>query len=417
MGPGRPNRDRPEGLVVVNSAATTPLPAFPGERAAACPFAPPAEYNRWRTEAGLRRATWNGHEVWVVSRHEDITAAMTDPRISAEALSLQSNGAHDGPNAPDVFPRMDDPEHARLRRMLTKDFTVRRVDAMRPEIEKMAGEFIDAMVEKGPPADLVTDYALPIPSLVISLLLGVPYTDHDFFQGVTSTMMDRNASREAKVDASRRFFGYMLELVARKEREPADDLLSRLVHEHVLTGGLRRETAAMNGVILLNAGHETTSNMIALSTALLLQHPEHAAVLRETDDRAVLARAVEELLRHLTIVHSLVARVAKEDVEIGGTLVRAGDGLVMNLPAGNWDPAFTDDPATLDFDRNARGHVAFGHGVHQCLGQTLARAELQIALPVLLRRLPELHLAVPFEEVRFRNDMSIYGVHRLPVAW
>jgi cytochrome P450 len=401
----------------VNAVSATDLPVFPGERAAGCPFAPPADYVRWREEEGLRRAIWNGHIVWVVSRYSDITMAMTDPRISAEALSLQSNGAHDGPNAPDVFPRMDGPEHARLRRMLTRDFTVRRVEAMRPDIEKMANEFIDLMVTRGAPADIVTDYALPIPSLVISLLLGVPYSDHELFQTITSTMMDRNATRESKADASRTFFGYMLDLLEVKERDPGDDLLSRLVHEYVLPGELRRETAAMNGMILLNAGHETTANMIALATAALLEDPEKAALLRETEDRAVMAGAVEELLRYLTIVHSLVARVAAEDVEVGGQLVRAGEGLVMNLPAGNWDPEFTGPAAELDMGRNARGHLAFGYGVHQCLGQTLARAELEIALPTLLRRLPGLRPAVPPEEIRFRNDMSIYGVHSLPVRW
>ena len=396
---------------------TADLPVFPGERSARCPFNPPGEYERWRAEAGLRQASWNGHTVWVVSRYEDIKAAMTDPRISAEALALQSNGALDGPNAPEVFARMDDPEHARLRRMLTKDFTVKRINAMRPRIEEMADGFIDTMVAKGAPGDLVPDYALPIPSLVISLLLGVPYTDHDFFQSVTGTMMRKDAPREEKQKASREFFGYMLELVARKEREPADDLMTRLVHEHVLTGELRRETAAMNGVILLNAGHETTANMIALGTAALLEHPDQAAVLRDAEDPAVIANGVEELLRYLTIVHSLVARVAKEDVEIGGQLVMAGEGLVMNLPAGNWDQGFAGAPETLDLGRAARGHVAFGYGVHQCLGQTLARAELQIALPTLLRRLPGLRLALPLEEIRFRNDMSIYGVHELPVVW
>ncbi|MET9242423.1 cytochrome P450 [Nonomuraea sp. NPDC003709] len=405
-------------MSTATDANAADLPIFPGDREARCPFNPPAEYTRWREEEGLRQVNWNGHTVWAVNRYEDIKTAMAHPAISAEVLGvLQGHGKHEGPNAPETFPRMDDPEHARLRRMLTKDFTVRRVNAMRPDIEAMANEFIDAMVEKGQPGDLVQDYALPIPSLVISLLLGVPYTDHGFFQGITGKLMNMNTPPEEKLKASREFFGYMMELVARKEREPGDDLMSRVIREHVQTGELRRETAAMNGVILLNAGHETTANMIALGTVALLRNPDKAAVLRDTDDHNVIANAVEELLRYLTIVHSLIARIAKEDVEIGGTLVRAGEGLIMNLPAGNWDPAFTDRPEILDLDRPARGHIAFGYGVHQCIGQTLARAELQIALPTLLRRLPGLRLAVPIEEIRFRNDMSIYGVHALPVEW
>ncbi|SCE09116.1 cytochrome P450 [Streptomyces sp. DvalAA-19] len=398
-------------------STTAAQPLFPAARAPQCPFNPSPEYAGWRAEEGLRKVSWNGHSVWAVSRFEDIKAAMTDPRISAEALALQSNGAHEGPNAPEIFARMDDPEHARLRRMLTKDFTVKRVDALRPQIQEMADGFIDAMIEKGAPADLVQDYALPIPSLVISLMLGVPYKDHDFFQTITATMMNMHTPREEKAQASREFFGYMMELVARKEREPEDDLMSRVVHEHVLTGQLRRETAAMNGVILLNAGHETTANMISLSTAALLENPRMADRLVTCEDPRQLANAIEELLRYLTIVHSLVARVAKEDLELGGQQIKAGEGLIMNLPAGNWDPAFTEQPELLDLDRKARGHLAFGHGVHQCLGQTLARAELQIALPTLLRRLPGLRLAVPLEEISFRNDMSIYGVHELPLTW
>jgi cytochrome P450 len=252
---------------------------------------------------------------------------------------------------------------------------------------------------------------------VISLLLGVPYSDHRFFQDITGVLMSRTATEQETRQAGGQIFGYLYELVARKESEPDDALISRLIREYLPTGELTRETIAMNSFILLNAGHETTANMIALSTAALLENPDKAAVLRDTDDPTVIANAVEELLRYLTIVHSLVARVAKENVEIGGQLVKAGEGLVMNLPAGNWDPAFTDQPDVLDLDRPARGHVAFGYGVHQCLGQTLARAELQIALPTLLRRLPTLRLATPIEGIRFRNDMSIYGVHALPVTW
>lgn len=229
--------------------------------------------------------------------------------------------------------------------------------------------------------------------------------------------MNMTVPQEEKTRASAEFFGYMMELVARKEREPGDDLISRVIRDHVHAGQVRRETVAMNGVILLNAGHETTANMIALGTAALLDNPAALARIRDTDDSNVVANAVEELLRYLTIVHSLVARVATEDVDIGGQLVKAGEGLIINLPAGNWDQAFVEQPEILDIDRPARGHVAFGYGVHQCIGQSLARAELQIALPTLLRRLPGLRLAEPLERLRFRNDMSIYGLHALPVAW
>ncbi len=168
---------------------------------------------------------------------------------------------------------------------------------------------------------------------------------------------------------------------------------------------------------LLVAGHETTANMIALGTLTLLRHPGQLTRIRDTDDPAVLANVVEELLRYLTIAQDVVMRVATEDLTIGGQLIRAGEGLMMNLPAGNRDAGIFEQPDTLDIDGNSRSHLAFGYGVHQCIGQSLARVELQIALSTLLRRLPGLRLAVPMEQVNFRHDMTVYGVHELPVAW
>jgi cytochrome P450 len=356
--------------------------------------------------------------VWVVSRYEDIKAAMTDPRLSADTTkTLQATVLTDNDNAPEIFPRMDDPEHARLRRQLTKDFTVKRVNGMRREIEDMANGFVDRILEKGPPADLVRDYALPIPSQVISLLLGVPYSDHKFFQRHASTMFSLDATREQHSEAILGLLGYLHELIARKERDPGDDLISRVLREHVATGELSRDTLAITAMILLNAGHDTSANMIALGTLALLRHPDAQAKIRNADDPTVIANAVEELLRYLTIVHSNVVRVATEDVTIGGQLIRAGEGVIMNLPAGNWDDRFCTNPDVLDIDRKAFAHLAFGHGVHQCIGQQLARVELQIALPVLLRRIPDLRLNAPFEDLNFRHDMDFYGVHQLPVTW
>jgi cytochrome P450 len=209
----------------------------------------------------------------------------------------------------------------------------------------------------------------------------------------------------------------MFELVAKKESEPGDDLISRLITDYVATGQLSRETAAMNCLILLQAGHETTASMIALGTVALLQHRDVFELLGQTDDASVVANIVEELMRYLTIVHSQVDRVATEDLTIGGELIHAGDFLLMNLPAGNWDHDFVDDPETFDVHRNTRGHLGFGFGVHQCIGQNLARVEMQIALATLARRLPGLRLAVDAEDLRFQNEQEIFGVDALPVAW
>jgi cytochrome P450 len=393
------------------------LPAIPRPRDATCPLAPPAEFVEWRTSDGLTRAMWQGQPAWVVSRYADIRAALVDPRLSADTIKPRLRAKSVDDVMPVIFPRIDDPEHNRLRRMMTRDFTVRRGDAMRPEIQKLVDGFLDVMMDKGPPADLVRDFALPVPSLVISLLLGVPYADHEFFQHHSTVGLDSRSTEEQKAAAIGALFTYMFELVATKERQPGDDLISRLITDYVATGQLSRETAAMNGLILLQAGHETTASMIALGTVALLQHPDAMTRLRETEDQAEIANIVEELMRYLTIVHSLVERIAIEDLTIGAQKISAGDLLLMNLPAGNWDTAFVEQPDLFDIDRNTRGHLGFGYGVHQCIGQNLARAELQIALATLARRLPELQLAVPPQELRFRNAQEIYCIEELPVTW
>jgi cytochrome P450 len=393
------------------------LPLIPRPRAAGCPLAPPPEFTKWRRASGMQRAMWQGRPTWVVSRYEDIRSSLVDPRLSAETIKTRLRAAGVTGDMPVIFARIDDPEHNRLRRMMARDFTWRRAEAMRPQIQELVDRFLDTMVEGGPPADLVRDFALPVPSLVISQLLGVPYSDHEFFQQQSTIGLDARSSDDQKAAAITALFGYMFELVERKEREPGDDLISRLITDYVASGELSRETAAMNGMILLQAGHETTASMIALGTVALLEHSDVFALLGRTDDAAVTANIVEELMRYLTIVHSQVDRVATEDLSIGGESIRAGDFLLMNLPAANWDPDFVDDPTSFDVARNPRGHLGFGFGVHQCIGQHLARTEMQIALSTLARRLPNLKLAVAADELRFQNEQEIYGIEELPITW
>lgn len=401
----------------MSTPVTDDLPFIPLARASGCPLAPPVEFAEWRDSDGLQLASWHGRPTWVISRYEDIRAALVDPRLSAETIPDEMKATSPENKMPQIFPRIDDPEHNRLRRMMTRDFTFRRAEAMRPQIQALVDEFLDDMIASGPPADLVRDFALPVPSLVISLLLGVPYEDHEFFQRCSTRGLDSRCTNEEKAAAIGEIFSYIYELVARKEREPGEDMISRLVIDHVATGALSRETAAMNAVIMLQAGHETTANMISLGTVALLQHPEQLARLRDTDDPALVANIVEELMRYLTIVHSLVERIALEDLTVAGQLIRAGDYVLMNLPAGNWDTNFVDHPEVLDIHRNPRGHLGFGFGVHQCIGQNLARVELQVAFSTLVRRLPRLRLAVPEEELRFQNEQEIYGLGELPVTW
>ena len=390
---------------------------MPVPRAAHCPLHPPAEFVNWREEPGLRRAMYHGQPAWIVSRYQDIRAALTDPRLSAETIpdSIKPSSAADN-NVPVIFARTDDPEHHRLRRMLTGNFTFRRCESMRPQIQELVDHFLGEMITTGPPADIVRDFGLPVPSLVIALLLGVPPEDLPLFQHHTTVGLDTRSSEEEKAHGFGAMYTYIQQLVYRKEREPTDDLISRLATEYIATGQLDHETAAMTGVIMMQAGHETTANMISLGTVALLQHPDIFKRLGQADDHAVIANIVEELMRYLTIVHSQVDRVAIEDLTIGGQLIRAGDWVLMNLPAANWDTEFVDNPDALDAERNTRGHLAFGYGVHQCIGANLARVEMQVAFATLARRLPGLKLAVSPGELRFK-EADIYGMKELPVTW
>jgi len=357
---------------------------------------------------------WNGQPIWSVSRYQDIRAALVDPRLSAETLPDLFESS--GDQAPVIFARTDDPEHHRLRRMMTSQFTFRRTEAMRPQIQTLVDEYLDAMIDNGPPADIVRDFALPVPSMVIALLLGVPPEDLELFQHNTAAGLDVNSTDEERAKCFIEMYAYIQELVARKEREPGDDLISRLIVDYVATGQLDNNTVAVNAVIMMQAGHETTANMIALGTVALLENPGTFERLGRTDDPTVIANAIEELMRYLSIVHAQVDRIAIEDLTIGGQLIRTGERVLMNLPAGNWDPEFVARPETLDVDRKARGHLAFGYGVHQCIGANLARVEMQVAFATLARRLPGLQLAVPPDELRFK-EADIYGMKELPVTW
>ncbi|KOV36029.1 cytochrome P450 [Streptomyces sp. XY431] len=405
------------------STPTAPVTLIPARHDTACPFAPPPAYTEAASTGPVSRAELpDGSPCWLVTGYQEVRTVLSDRRFSADArrpaFPFLTEGRRELVAANPSFLRLDDPEHARLRRMVTGDFLVKRVEEMRPGIQQIVDEALDRMIARGGPdgpADLVTDFALPVPSLVICLLLGVPYEDREEFQANSRLLLTTEADDRDVARAQDELLDYLGRLAERKRTEPGDDILSRLVTREDLT---LREIAS-TGVLLLVAGHETTANMIGLSTALLLRHPEQVA--RLADPEAV-PGAVEELLRLLTIVHTGVPRLAVEDVELGGTLIRAGDGVMAMLSTANRDDGLFGTEGHLgvdevDLDREARRHVSFGFGVHQCLGQPLARAELQIALATLFRRLPGLRLAVPEEELEFRTEALIYGLGALPVRW
>jgi cytochrome P450 len=385
-------------------------------------FDPTAELREIRETIGVRTAVNSfGMTVYLVTRHEDIKEVLSDH-------VRFSNSRPPGfvlPGAPPVSEQeqataragnllgLDPPEHQRLRRMLTAEFTIRRMKRLEPRIVEIVDAQLGAMEKAGPPADLVAGFALPIPSLVICELLGVPYDDRDDFQRRSARQLDLSIPLPERLELVRRGREYMASLVERARLQPGDDILGMLVRDH----GDQLTNDELVGVasLLLLAGHETTSNMLGLGTLALLRHPAQLAAVR--DDPEAVGPAVEELLRWLSIVHSAIPRITTTDVEIAGVSIPAGELVFVSLPSGNRDPDFIESPERLDIGRGAPGHLAFGHGVHHCLGAPLARMEMRIAFPALLRRFPTLALAEDFADVPFRSFHFIYGLKSLEVGW
>ncbi len=286
----------------------------------------------------------------------------------------------------------DAEEHTRFRRMLSKPFTFKRVEALRPAVQKITDEHIDALLGGSKPGDIVGTVALPVPSLVISRLLGVPYGDAEFFQAQAARGMGRYATAQDTNEGAASLAKYIANLVRTKMHDLSEDLVSDLA-ERVNAEEFSVREAAQLATGVLIAGHETTANMLSLSIAALRDHPDQLALMRDTDDPKVIAGTVEELMRYLSIIQTGQRRIAVEDIEIGGETIRAGEGIILDVAPANWDARQFPDPDRLDLARDDGPHVGFGYGRHQCVGQQLARMELHIVLPTLLRRIPTLRLA------------------------
>jgi cytochrome P450 len=396
----------------MTSLAPGPLPlARPN------PFDPPEELAELRRTRPVSRMTYpDGHVGWLVTSRALARNVLADRRFSARAelrhrpVADHLEGDKPTPSPPGMFLGMDPPDHTRYRSLLTAQFTVRRIRQLTARVRQITAEYLDAMEQHGPPVDLVDALARPVPAQVICELLGVPFADRAQFDADSKTMSDPRSTREQIYAALTDLTTYISKLVTAKRAQPTDDLLSGLVSG----GELTDEELTNIGFLLLGAGLDTSSNMIALGTFALLQHPDQLAILR--NDPSIVEQAVEELLRYLSIIVATV-RTALEDVELGGQLIRAGDAVTISIQAANRDPEHFENPETLDLRRSATGHVAFGHGVHQCLGQQLARVEMQVAYPMLLKRFPTLRLAVKPEDVPTKEDALFYGVRELPVGW
>ncbi|MEU1986098.1 cytochrome P450 [Nocardia sp. NPDC019395] len=360
-----------------------------------------------------------GGQGWLVTRYDDVKLVLGDPRFS-RAVTVDREDvprATPAPTRPDSLLSMDPPEHSRLRKLVAKAFTSRRVQELRPRTRQIVDEKLTALERAGAPADLVQGFALPLPVTVICEMLGVPPQDQHRFRDFSDAILSTTAyTREQIEDARNSLEGYLAEQVAERRRNPTDDLLGALVAARDDEDRLSERELVNLGVGILIAGHETTANQIANFTYVLLTQPEYWKQLRAEPE--LIPGAVEELLRHTQLgAGGGQPRVATEDVVLSGVTVRAGDAVFVHTQSANRDEAVFDDPETLDLTRQRNPHVAFGYGAHHCLGAQLARVELQVALEALLERFPELRLAVPVDEVPWKSGLLVRGPKELLVAW
>jgi cytochrome P450 len=410
-------------IAAAAAEAGAEIPEYPMARDPRCPFAPPPDVMALTATKPLSRVRiWDGSTPWLVTGYDQVRELFSDSRVSVDDRlpgfphwnAGMLAAVHKRPRS--VF-TADGEEHTRFRRMLSKPFTFKRGEDLRPVIQQITDDHIDTMLSGPQPAGLVAALELPVPSLVISQLLGVPYEDDEIFQHHATVGLPRYATGEDTAKGAMSLNKYLAQLVEAKMENPSEDAVSDLA-ERVKAGELSVREAAQLGTGLLIAGHETTANMIGLGVLALLVNPGQLAVVRDAEDPKVVASAVEELMRYLSIIQNGQRRVALEDINIAGRTIRAGEGIIIDLAPANWDPHAFAEPDRLYLHRSgADRNVAFGYGRHQCVGQQLARAELQIVFRTLFRRVPTLELAIPFEEVPFKHDRLAYGVCELPVKW
>lgn len=386
------------------------------------PFDPPAQLDELRERGGLCPLRYADGEVgWLVTRYAQARELLADRRFGVGFKGAGAAGnaathaaireAIGGLDAGFVSSK-DAPAHTRLRRIVGERFIPRRVEERRAGIERIVGQRLDAMEQAGPPVDLREQFALRIPSLVICELLGVPAEDEGQFLRPTDVLLDARATPEQASVAFRAFGDYARGVVEHKRAAPGDDLLSDLIQD----GRLSDEEIAGLAMELFITGHETTACAIALGTLALLRDRDRWDAL--CADPGWLEHGVDELLRYLTIVEQSFTRFALEDAEVDGTAIAGGERVSISLLAANRDPGAFDEPDRLESERDPRGHLAFGHGIHKCLGQHLARLEVQLALGGLARRFPALRLAVPFEDVPLESaEVGVFRPMELPVAW
>jgi cytochrome P450 len=359
-----------------------------------------------------------GDEAWLLVRYDDVRTVLSDPRFSLAQAAVRDTPRLLPERAGTILTDLDPPEHTRLRRLVAKAFTARRVEQLRPGAERIAGELVDQMEKAGPPADLVQCFAVPLPGLMICELLGVPYADLDEFREWVAAFMSTSAlTTEQRMAQLGNPATYLARLAAQRREAPSGDLLSALVVASDEGNRLTEDELIQLTMLILAAGYESTASQIANFTYALLTQPDQLALLRAQPE--LIPNAVEELLRWtpLLAISGALPRYALADVQLSGGTVAAGDAVLLAKHVANRDPREYEDPNRLDVTRQLKGHMALGHGAHHCLGAQLARMDLQIALATLLERFPELRLAVAEERLEWKTGLAVRGPIALPIAW
>ncbi|AKN74142.1 cytochrome P450 [Streptomyces sp. PBH53] len=381
-------------------------------------FDPPAIFDKLREERPLARMSYpDGHIGWFTTSHRIAREVLSDPRFSHSLelghfpVTKYGGPVPPFPALPGMFIHMDPPDHTRFRRMLAPEFTVRRIAELAPRVESVAAEQIEEMRAHGAPADLLGTFAKPLVLRILSDLVGLPYEERERYADAPAITHDPDGDAAEAMAVYEQVGALIGETIERKRKQPGDDIISRLL----AAGELTDEELGNIVALLLFAGYETTESALSVGVMALLHHPEQLAALRADLSRT--DAAVEEILRYVTVNQYEIFRAALEDVELDGQLVKKGETVTVSLPAANRDPAKYGCPADLDLGRDTAGHLAFGHGIHQCIGQNLARLELRTGLRALLEAFPDLRAATPAEEVPLRTRGSVFGLKSLPVSW
>jgi cytochrome P450 len=400
------------------------VPAYPLPRE--CPYHPSSGMAQLREPGPISRVRlYDGRETWLVTGPAEARALLADPRVSNRSdwpnypvmderhkhmrATREMTKEEEGGFAGALF-GIDPPEHTRQRQMLIGSFTVRRVGKLRPRIQEIVDNQIDAMLAQGQPADLISLFCAPIPMMVVCLHLGIPYEERDRFEQAAKDLFDPAKADEGAVSLS----GYLEDLVSRKETDPGEGLIDDLIAGYLAKGDTTRQELVAIVMAILVAGTVTTSSILALGTMALLEHADQYAAL--AGDPGLVSGAVEEILRYVSLVEQL-ARVSTADISIGGVEIKSGEGVLVSMAAANLDPTVTGHPSRFDVTAPPTNQLAFSHGIHHCMGRNLARIELDVAFSTLAQRLPKLQSVLPLDQVPTYHDADVQRVACLPVTW